>query len=290
MICTFNDENWLGPFSIAQKELAIRALESGEVLYFPNLGFAVDDTEIELLMDSGLDRKTKNISFNQRTQTIKGTSIKNQSRQNLQDMMNRFSNCSTNLIHALFPKYRSSIVIGRTSFRPAEILGRKTSIRKDDTRLHVDAFPATPNQGQRILRVFSNINPEERDRIWNIGQPFQRVVERFGPRFKKPIFGMRKLMSWIKITKSYRTLYDHYMLQLHDHMKFDDEYQQDVEKLEFHFPPGSTWIVMTDCVSHAALVGQFMLEQTFYLPIEAMEMPELSPLKILENYLEKRLI
>ena len=50
----------------------------------------------------------------------------------------------------------------RASFRPAEIAGRQTSWRKDDTRLHLDAFPRRRPRGDRILRVFSNVNPEGR--------------------------------------------------------------------------------------------------------------------------------
>ena len=39
------------------------------------------------------------------------------------------------------------------------------------------------------------------------------------------------------------------------------------------FPAGSTWIAFTDCVSHAAMAGQFRLEQTFLLPVDAMLQP-----------------
>jgi hypothetical protein len=80
------------------------------------------------------------------------------------------------------------------------------------------------------------------------------------------------------------------MLQLHNKMKESDSYQHGVKKLEQHFPAGSTWIVMTDQVSHAALGGQYLLEQTFYFPVDAMSHPERSPLKILERYLHTALL
>src|SRR5204862_4964539 len=99
-----------------------------------------------------------------------------------------------------------------------------TSYRKDDRRLHVDAFPSAPNQGMRILRVFCNVNPNNEDRIWRLGEPFEEVAKKFIPQTAAPIPGSARLLKWLQITKSYRTKYDHYMLQLHDMMKSDHAY------------------------------------------------------------------
>jgi hypothetical protein len=65
-------------------------------------------------------------------------------------------------------------------------------------------------------------------------------------------------------------------------MKLDDKYQEQVSKTRFDFPAQSSWIVFTDQVSHAALSGQYLLEQTFYLPVEHMNEPALSPQHVLE--------
>ena len=56
------------------------------------------------------------------------------------------------------------------------------------------------------------------------------------------------------------------------------------------FPAGSTWIAFTDGVSHAAMAGQYQLEQTFLLPVEAMQKPERSPLRILERIKKRALV
>ena len=80
-------------------------------------------------------------------------------------------------------------------------------------------------------------------------------------------------MSRVGLIRGYRTGYDYAMLQIHNRMKQDSDYQRSVRRLDFHFPPGSTWIVFTDAVSHAALSGQHLFEQTFYLPISAMAEP-----------------
>src|SRR3990167_8100943 len=196
----------------------------------------------------------------------------------LKAMMQRFNQCAIKLINQALPAYVAYLQVARTSYRPAEVYGRKSrSLKKDDTRLHVDAFPASPVQGRRILRVFSNINPHHQDRVWQIGERFEQVVNHFLPRIKKQMIH-GKVLQVLKITKSLRTRYDHMMLQLHDHMKLDGLYQQCVNKKEIRFPAGSTWVVQTDEVSHAALAGQFLLEQTFYLPVEAMENQHAAPL------------
>ncbi len=292
MLHNLTTSSWTAPFSMVEQESAIAALENGKVLYFPNLPFEFSAAEQALLKPGILERGVKNVSFNPKTGKIKGTV---ESRENalsslIMYLMVRFFNNSRFLLNNLSPYYQESLEIGRTSYRPVEVVGRKTSLLKDDTRLHVDAFPATPNQGKRILRVFTNVNPENKARLWHLGEPFEQVVQQFLPKLKKPFLGYRKLLSLLRVTKSYRSLYDHMMLNLHDEMKKSDTYQNKVEKIAVPFPAGATWVVMTDCVSHAALSGQFLLEQTFYLDPAKMKNPEKSPLHILEKWLDQKLI
>jgi hypothetical protein len=83
--------------------------------------------------------------------------------------------------------------------------------------------------------------------------------------------------------KGRRTEYDHIMLGIHDAMKADTEYQSQVPQTQLAFPPGVTWACFTDRVSHAAMSGQFALEQTFYLPVDAMNDPASTPLRVLER-------
>ena len=58
----------------------------------------------------------------------------------------------------------------------------------------------------------------------------------------------------------------------------------------FDFPALSTWVVFTDRVMHAALAGQFLLEQTFYLPVAAMQDEQYAPLRILEDICKRKLV
>ena len=206
-------------------------------------------------------------------------------------MVTRFSNLATNLIYQLFPSYAPHLNQARTSYRPSLVGANKAiSWKKDDSRLHVDAFPSRPNHGERILRVFSNVNPENIDRVWRVGEPFEAAALKFLPRINKPFFGSASLLKLLKITKRKRSEYDHIMLHLHDDMKADLDFQQTVPQQTVHFPPGSVWICFSDQVLHAAMSGQFMFEQTFHLPVAALQHPELSPLRVLERLKGRALI
>ncbi len=291
MLKTFSTQHWNEHFPDSAQQQAIYSLENGQILYFPQLTFQLTPHEQIFLSPDYADPHTKNISYQASQGRLWGVRhLTDEQHVQLKEMMDRFSKYSLQLIKELLPRYSQQLTMGRTSFRPVQISGRKTSYRKDDKRLHVDAFPSSPNQGHRILRVFCNINPNGEDRVWRIGEPFEQVANKFLLQCSKPVPGIAAFLRLLKITKSYRTAYDHYMLQIHDRMKADDEYQKNVSQEEIHFPPHSSWIVQTDHVSHAAMRGQHVLEQTFYMPIKAMKDESQSPLRILERLLKQPLV
>ena len=278
---------------LADQQHAMTALESGKIIYFPTDSFTVQADEHILLSESVLDRSHKNISYDYCRQRLAGLAKTDSSSTlpaTMQEFMRRYAQFSKQLVDTLLPQYTACIRWGRTSYRPAEIKGRKSSRRKDDTRVHVDSFAATPVNGLRILRIFCNINPYGEPRAWHVGEAFSKVLKTFSPQISPYSSARAKLLKFIKATKTLRSPYDHYMLKLHDKMKLDDHYQQTLTKQRIDFPPQSTWIVFTDHVSHAALSGQFLLEQTFYLPVTAMANPALSPLKQWEHEKLKVLI
>jgi hypothetical protein len=147
----------------------------------------------------------------------------------------------------------------------------------------VDTFPSRPNRGERILRVFANVNPSGQARTWKVGDPFEETAREFFSRVGRPIPGSPALLHLLRVTKSRRSPYDHIMLGIHDGMKRDAAYQARPSHLVVGFPPGSAWVCFSDQVAHAALSGQFMLEQTLHVPVEAMYAPERSPLRTLER-------
>jgi hypothetical protein len=198
-------------------------------------------------------------------------------------MLRRFSRDCAVLLHAMLPGYTGALRPRLTSFRPLKIEGRDISDRKNDTRLHVDAFASRPNQGERILRVFCNVNSRAEPRTWLLGEPFEPYARQLLPHVRSPLPLETTVLHRLGITKQRRTRYDHCMLQLHDLGKLNETYQRNAPRERVDFPAGSTWICFTDQVLHAAIAGQYALEQTFLMPAAAMRHPERSPLRTLER-------
>ena len=259
------------------------------MLCLPNLRFSVERDEQAIFAPSML-ASSKNASFDPVSGRVGGTNLAGDEQAHLARIMARFSDSAHTLVNGLFPRYRDHLIRARASFRPAEIAGRQTTWRKDDTKLHIDSFPASPVQGRRILRVFSNVNPLARPRSWRVGEDFARVAARFAPALSLPFPGQAAVLKLLHITKSLRTPYDGLMLQLHDRMKADESFQATCEQEQVDFPSGSTWIAFTDEVSHAATSGQYQFEQTFLLPVTAMIDESRSPLRILERLKGRALV
>ena len=278
--------DWNPRCSTAELDCAIRALEHGCILLLPHLSFPLEPTERPLLSPTFAGQR-KNISFD--GGRLQGAEAPEAEMNVLRNMMSRFATHSAALLRHLLPRYADGLQQGRVSYRPVEIAGRSSSWRKDDTRLHVDSFPSSPVQGRRILRVFSNVNPHGQCRRWRLGESFEVVASRYLDSLPNPIWGSSHVLNLLGITKSRRTPYDHFMLQLHDRMKADPVYQSQAEQSLYDMPAGATWIVYTDQVSHAAMAGQYAFEQTYSVPVDRMLDPSLSPLRVLERLLGREL-
>lgn len=259
------------------------------VVYFPKLPFVLEERERGLLSPSVADGKAKNVSLDPGSGSVKGTATVDAERARLQAMMERFASSATRLMGDLFPDYAAGLERARTSYRPVEIAGRGYSPIKDDKLLHVDAFPSTPTHGRRILRLFANIALAGNARIWRVGEPFQDFAQKFVPSLGRPNAFIAWLLATVGATKSRRSAYDQLMLGLHDNGKRDAAYQKNAPQVEVAFPPGTSWLCYTDQVLHAALAGQYALEQTFHLGVASMVDPTRSPLKVLERMIGRAL-
>lgn len=256
------------------------ALESGKVLFFPHLGFELLPEERALLTPEVRDPGSRNISLGVDGE-LKGAAGDAATQALLAGMIARFRAQALQLIGALLPFYVSALRLAPTSYRPMQVESRRQSWRADDRRLHVDAFPSRPNYGERILRVFANINPDGQPRVWRVGEPFETVARKFLPQAKPYSAWQAQVLQALHVTKSFRSEYDHLMLQLHDGMKRDLEYQQHSPQETMPFPAGSVWVCFSDQASHAVMSGQYMLEQTLHLPAAHAYDKEASPLAIL---------
>ena len=265
-------------------------VESGHVLAFPHLAFALDESEKRFLDPRWADVKAKNISMRWPAGELRGAAGEPPDHDALQRMITRYAERSEAFALRLFPHYRGKLRRGNTSFRPTDVAGRVRSLRQDDTRLHVDAFPSNPMQGTRLLRVFCNVNPSGEPRRWRVGEPFEAHARRYLGSIGAPWPGSAWLLAALGITKRRRTSYDHLMLQLHDRAKADLEFQKNSPQQRVDFAPGTTWVCFSDQVLHAAMGGQHMMEQTFYLDAAHLAHPASAPLAVLERLTGRALL
>ena len=279
--------SWRPSLTPAAQHAATTVLEGGGLLILPHLAFTLAPDETRFLSPRWSDGKAKNISLD--GSTLKGAVGQPEDRAAMATMVARFAANAADLVTSRFPRYATYVKSARTSFRPQPAVGRAVSWRKDDSRLHVDAFPSRPNHGDRILRVFCNVNPSE-DRVWRVGERFETVAKTFLPRVRRPLPGASQALAALRVTKGLRSEYDHLMLGLHDSAKADVAYQAESSQQIVRFSPGTTWLCFSDQVMHAAVSRQHMFEQTINLPISALYDPQSSPLAILERLCARRLL
>ncbi len=267
-----------------------RELESGNILFFPRMPFALSDEDRAFLLsqkqtDAGYH---KNIAYRPSEDRLTGTGkmpVRETAR--LKSILKAYSDWAAQLLTDRIPEYAGRWVRDFASYRPIEEKGRKARLTARNDLAHVDAFPTRPTHGDRILRVFVNINPA-RGRVWVTSETFEGLAERFAREVGIPTAGagsqvFGKMAKALGIRQWSRSPYDAFMLRFHDFLKENSEFQRDCIKQQWEFPPGSCWICYTDMVSHAVLSGQFALEQTFLISRHAMTLPEKSPIRILER-------
>src|SRR5256885_7524166 len=164
-------DTWNPVLSAAAQAVATDALEAGRILYLPRLGFALLPHEQRFLSAEWSDGETKNINLRGGERRLRGARGGSEDLALMQAMMERFSSRCATLIGALLPHYVARFTVASTSFRPCEVAGRNSSYRKDDARLHTDAFPSNPTGGARGPRAFTKINPEGKPRAPRAGEP-----------------------------------------------------------------------------------------------------------------------
>jgi len=286
---------------------ACARLERGEILFFETTPFELPQSDREFLLaqEQAESRFHKNISYRPKTDEIRGVERKgadDAAHRQLQDIMRRYSVEVTRFTKNLLSPYAEKLKLDFASFRPLEEEGRNLPLKKRNDLLHVDAFPTRPTRGGRILRVFTNINPEE-SRRWLTGEPFESIAPRFADKAGLPEFAYSansvtgkwrrrsiSAMRAVGLPIADRSGYDRFMLHFHDWLKENERYQEEERaKPVQEFPPGCTWLVYTDGVPHAALSGKFALEHTFIIPREALVEPEAAPISILEKLSGKAL-
>lgn len=267
-------------------------LEAGSILYFPAPPFDLPKSDVEFLLalKPADSRLHKNISYRPESDLLRGFSGDG-SKPRVHEIMRHYAVRVREFVSAFLMPYAGRLQMDYASFRPLEEEGRNLPLHKRNDLLHVDAFPSRSTRGARILRVFTNVNPAK-DRVWVVGERFPKLASRFAGAAGLPKYanaagawsGLKRGLSRAGFPIPDRSSYDEFMLHFHDWLKENAEFQQAKEgKEQVAFPPMATWLVYTDGVPHAALSGQFAMEQTFIIPVEALVAPEVSPIHVLEK-------
>lgn len=268
-------------------------LESGNILYFPHTPFSFPAAEREFLL--GLEQSDaafhKNVSYRPVEDRVGGLAKADPARMEmLRSVLRNYSRRASHFLEDLLAPYRGHIRLDLASFRPLEERGRPARLHARNDLPHVDAFPTRPTNGDRILRLFTNVHPS-RNRVWATSLTFEGLAPRFVPLVGLPrpqgsgffARSCRAIAAAMRLSGARRSPYDQFMHRCHNAMKENREFQENSPRQRWEFPPNSTWIVMTDFVTHAVLEGQYALEQTFLVSHRALLRPEKSPLGILER-------
>lgn len=274
-------------------------LESSAVIYFPRSPFipAEDDIDFLLRQKQLESAYHKNIAYRPLSDKLTGVhATSKEDRERLRDILSRYTTDVGRFLNSFLSPYQGALNLDYASFRPIEERGRQLRLRAQNNLVHVDSFPTRATYGNRIFRVFTNINPTE-PRVWNTSRPFPDLVRHFKSQMrpyqpdaveKKPSRFASKIFKALGLTDPGRPSYDRWMLDFHNFLKENSEFQASGPKDRWEFPPGSAWMVYTDCTSHAVLSGQYALEQTYMIDQSAMVSPHLAPKEMLANiYLEK---
>lgn len=272
------------------------SLERGGILYFNAVPFEFPQEELDFLLSQKQSsfKGHKNISYRPGTDLLRGDAGETpEASERLRQIMRSYSRRVTEFLGKFLSPYAGKWKMDFASYRPVEEHNRDLPLHKRNDLMHVDAFPSRPTRGGRILRVFTNINPK-RNRIWQVTEPFDAIAKKFAEgaglqSLTAPTPGravMRSLGPLLKavgVKGTDRSAYDRFMLRFHDYLKENTDYQTNYPKERIEFPPGSSWLVYTDTVPHAVLEGQYALEQTYIIPLEAMVEPRHAPIRVLEE-------
>jgi hypothetical protein len=287
------DVESLGKEKEGRERECCRVLEEGNILLFRQSPFEVTERERAFLLQR---RQTeagyhKNIAYRPSTDRVTGVARQNaEDARRLREVLRSHSRLVVRHAAALFPQYASRWRVDYASFRPQEEAERKLSRHARNDLLHVDSFPTRPTHGDRIFRIFTNVNPAA-PRVWRTGETFPELAERFAvssgllervarPRVARSILSAARSLG---LPVRVRPPYDEFMHRFHNFLKENDAYQESARAERISFPPGSTWMVFTDTVTHSVLSGQYALEQTFLIARGSLMFPETAPIAVLER-------
>ncbi|MGH9454276.1 MAG: Kdo hydroxylase family protein [Terriglobia bacterium] len=297
-VTDFNQTGWKdSAVALERSRWYCETLEEGEILFFPQTPFVLPPEDCDYLRNVRQTRSShyKNISYRPEESRVKGFDSRTAGHTTLFGIFQSYSDRVTSFVASFLEPYAKHMTIDYASFRPIEEHGRPLPTRLRNDLLHVDSFPTRPSHGNRILRVFTNLNPT-RPRVWFTGERFDHIAHKYAapaglmeisnaahsPLGRLRNFSTRMAQS-LRLPVVARSPYDQFMHRFHHYLKANMEFQDSCPKSQWEFPPFSTWMVYTDLVPHAVISGQYAIEQTFIVPRHALVLPTRAPITVLEQ-------
>lgn len=278
-----------------------RRLESGEILLFApgRLPLPTEDELVFLRDELGSLMTLKNISYHPEGDYLSGMKRVPEAAARTRDVLREHGARVAGFLGALLPEYARDWRLGKVNFRPLQERGRAIARHSSNELVHVDAFASGATHGDRVLRFFTNVHPTE-PRVWRSAGLFPELYREFGARAGIADLGRGGLApgaperAWSGLLHALARLglgralmadtspYDRAMKRLHDELKDDAAFQEDVGRFRtMSFLPFTSWCVLTDMVSHAAVSGRHALVATFYVRLERCVAPALAPFHVM---------
>lgn len=300
MLHTFTpDETSLKPSSTSD------ALERGRIVHFPQCPVPLPDEEDLEFLREELPRRLnlKNISYHPELNKVLGIKGDHHIVERAERILVEHSRHVERFLTGTIRSLARNWTVGTSSFRPVQEKGRGLKPHASNELVHVDAGAYGATNGDRILRFFVNVNPDE-DRVWGTRGTFAELYHRYGVAagvtpdlragngLRKSPFGNLRTATCNRLCSAGVPLanmldsspYDRVMRQFHNFMKDNSEFRDNGDDLTvIHFKPFSAWMVLTDMVSHASLSGQHALVNTFLIRLENCHFQELAPINILRS-------
>ena len=275
------------------------ALEAGGVLYFPQTPLPIADADVQFLLgkQQTASRVHKNIAYKPDRDLLSGIDRKTTGRRS--SIISRTSCAATRrsvdeFLAGFLAPYQKHWRLDYASFRPLEEAGARHVRAASQRSAAHRRISHPPHARLADSALLSQHSPIAHPRLGGrralrtrrqapsrpLSSPFRSLTAPSPGRQKaRPAQPASASFS----RRSKRTPYDEFMMQLHNAMKEDADFQQSCVRENFNFPPGSSWMVYTETVPHAVLAGQFALEQTFLVDPAAMVTPQSAPIAILEK-------
>ena len=281
------------------------ALERGQIVRYARCPFPLppeDDLRALREVSQGL-LKRKNLSYYPDADRLKGAKGDPQAAARVHGILREHSRRARAFLERELPALVPGWAVGTSSFRPMQERGRDLKPHASNELVHVDAGAYGATHGDRILRLFVNISPQE-PRVWATRGTFSDLYARYGERAQVarvrleegPLDRARSgVLRWLsrRGLPMARVLdsspYDRAMRRFHNFMKDDPGFRDGKDGYqEVAFEPGSAWMVLTDTCSHACVSGQFCLVDTFLIPLRNCQVPEVAPYHVLQGGLGPR--